>query len=244
MMYSDYVLISALLKGDAKMSAETRLRIWNSNNNTDKDAHDIVANTEIRENMMEVVKIAAEGVALQDIRTNYDNMSLFKTFVNLCLIHFTTSISWRYKACDSVISDIFTVTDEALCILFLENNADDYVRVYQEKKKIDRKESRPKYTKVDNVQKKFKGWDRKAIKRFNEIVMCVKRNRDSSESKKIEEELRMRYKQIAGRDGDCLDGHNGDDESDESDHEELYAYDGFAGDVPNIQQVATNLTQV
>ena len=243
-MYSDYFLISALLKGDAKMSAETRLRIWNSNNNTDKDAHDIVANTEIRENMMEVVKIAAEGVALQDIRTNYDNMSLFKTFVNLCLIHFTTSISWRYKACDSVISDIFTVTDEALCILFLENNADDYVRVYQEKKKIDRKESRPKYTKVDNVQKKFKGWDRKAIKRFNEIVMCVKRNRDSSESKKIEEELRLRYKQIAGRDGDCLDGRNGNDDSDESDNEELYAYDGFAGDVPNIQQVATNLTQV
>ena len=244
MMYSDYVLISALLKGDAKMSAETRLRIWNSNNNTDKDAHDIVANTEIRENMMEVVKIAAEGVALQDIRTNYDNMSLFKTFVNLCLIHFTTSISWRYKACDSVISDIFTVTDEALCILFLENNADDYVRVYQEKKKIDRKESRPKYTKVDNVQKKFKGWDRKAIKRFNEIVMCVKRNRDSSESKKIEEELRLRYKQIAGRDGDCLDGRNGNDDSDESENEELYAYDGFAGDVPNIQQVATNLTPV
>ena len=244
MMYSDYVLISALLKGDAKMSAETRLRIWNSNNNTDRDAHDIVANTEIRENMMEVVKIAAEGVALQDIRTNYDNMSLFKTFVNLCLIHFTTSISWRYKACDSVISDIFTVTDEALCILFLENNADDYVRVYQEKKKIDRKESRPKYTKVDNVQKKFKGWDRKAIKRFNEIVMCVKRNRDSSESKKIEEELRLRYKQIAGRDGDCLDGRIGNDDSDESENEELYAYDGFAGDVQNIQQVATNLTQV
>ena len=244
MMFSDYVLISALLKGDAKMSAETRLRIWNSNNNTDKDAHDIVANTEIRENMMEVVKIAAEGVALQDIRTNYENMSLFKTFVNLCLIHFTTSISWRYKACDSVISDIFTVTDEALCILFLENNADDYVRVYQEKKKIDRKESRPKYTKVDNVQKKFKGWDRKAIKRFNEIVMCVKRNRDSSESKKIEEELRLRYKQIAGRDGDCLDGHNGDNELDESDNEVLYAYDGFAGDVQNIQQVATNLTPV
>ena len=131
MMYSDYDLISALLKGDAKMSAETRLRIWSSTNNTDRDAHDIIDNTEIRENMMEVVKIAAEGVALQDIRTNYDNMSLFKTFVNLCLIHFTTSISWRYKACDSVISDIFTVTDEALCILFLKNNADDYVRVYQ-----------------------------------------------------------------------------------------------------------------
>ena len=56
-----------------------------------------------------------------------------------------------------------------MCILFLENNADDYIRVYQEKKKINRKESRPKYTKVDNVQKKIKGWDRRAIKQFNKM---------------------------------------------------------------------------
>ena len=71
---------------------------------------------EIRDNMIKVVKIAKEGVALQNLRTNHENMTLFQTFVNLCLIHFTTLISWRYKACDSVISDIFTVTDEALCI--------------------------------------------------------------------------------------------------------------------------------
>ena len=199
---------------------------------------------EIRDNMIKVVKIAKEGVGLQNLRTNEENMTLFQTFVNLCLIHIITLISWRYKACDSVLSDIFTVTDEALCILFLENNADDYVRVYEEERKINRKESRPKYTKVDNVQKKFKGWDRKAIKQFNEIVMCVKRNRESSESKKLEEELRLRYKQIAGRNGDSLDGDDGDDESDESENEELYAYDGFSGDIQDIQQVATNMTPV
>ena len=74
--------------------------------------------------------------------------------------------------------------------------------------------------------------------------MCVKRNRDSSESKKIEEELRLRYKQIVGRNGDCSDGDNSDNESDESENEELYAYDGFTGDVQDIQQLATNLTPV
>ena len=212
--------------------------------NSEEDTQDDNVQTEIRDNMLKVVEIAKEGVALQNLRTNREHMTLFPTFVNLCLIHFTTSISWRYKACDSVISDIFTITDEALCILFLENNADDYIRVYKEERKINRKESRPKYTKVDNVQKKFKGWDRKAIKRFNEIVMCVKRNRESSESKKLEEDLRIRYKQIAGRDGDCLDGDDGDDELDESENEELYTYDGFLGDFQDIQQVATNMTLV
>ena len=124
--------------------------------NSERDTQDDTVQMEIRDNMIKVVKIAKEGVALQKLRTNLENMTLFQTFVNLCLIHFTTSISWRYKACDSVISDIFTVTDEALCILFLKNNADDYVRVYEEERKINRKESRPKYTKVENVQKNSK----------------------------------------------------------------------------------------
>ena len=237
-------MITALLTGCSKNSAETRLRICNLTKNSEEDTQDDTVQMEIRDNMIKVVKIAKEGVGLQNLRTNQENMTLFQTFVNLCLIHFTTSISWRYKACDCVISDIFTVTDEALCILFLENNADDYVRVYEEERKINRKESRLKYTKVENVQKKFKGWDRKAIKRFNEIVMCVKRNRESSDSKKLEEEQRLRYKQIAGRDGDSLDGDDGDEESDESENEELYAYDGFSGDIQDIQQVATNMTPV
>ena len=73
--------------------------------------------------------------------------------------------------------------------------------------------------------------------------MC-KGNRESSDSKKLEEELRLRYKLIAGRDGDSLDGDDGDDESDESENEELYAYDGFSGDIQDIQQVSTNMTSV
>ena len=93
-------------------------------------------------------------------------------------------------------------------------------------------------------RKNSKEWDRKAIKRFNKIVMCVKRNRESSESKKLEEDLRIRYKQLAGRDGDCLDGDDGDDESEESENEELYAYDGFSGDTQDIQEVVTNMTPV
>ena len=209
-----------------------------------RDSDDNVTVNEIRENTMEVVKIAAKGYGLQDIRTTYENMDLFQTFVNICLIHFTTSISWRYKACDSLISDIFTVTDEALCILLLENNADDYVRVYEEKKKIDRKEAKPKYTKVDNAQKKFQGWDRKAIKRFNDIVMSVKKNRELSESKRIEEELRSRYKKIVGRDEENLDGDDIGRESDESEDEDIHAYDGFTGEVEDIQSVANHVTAV
>ena len=62
-------------------------------------------------------------------------------------------MNWRYKACNSNISDIFTESDEALCILLVENNAEDYAKMYQEQRKIGRKEARPRYTKVESVEK-------------------------------------------------------------------------------------------
>ena len=64
-----------------------------------------------------------------------ENIELFQTFVSYCLIHFTTSLNWQYKACSVVISEIFTVSDEALCILLLENNAADYAVMHKEQRK-------------------------------------------------------------------------------------------------------------
>ena len=96
---------TALLTGCAKNSAETRLRIWNLTKNSEEDTQDDTVQ------MIKVVEIAKGGVALQNLRTNHENMTLFQTFVNLCLIHFTTLMSWRYKACDSVISEIPSLSE-------------------------------------------------------------------------------------------------------------------------------------
>ena len=40
-------------------------------------------------------------------------------------------------------------------------------KIHYTKKKITRDDARPKYTKVDSINKKFKGWDRKIIRRFD-----------------------------------------------------------------------------
>ena len=63
---------------------------------------------------------------------------------------------WRYNACNVVISEIFTASDEALCILLIENNAEDYAKMFQEQKKVSRKDARPKYTKVECSNKSSK----------------------------------------------------------------------------------------
>ena len=105
-----------------------------------------------------IVDVAVTGDALQNLRQESDIIELFETFVSYCLIHFTTSINWQYNTSLVVISDIFTPSNEALCILLLENNATDYVKMHDEQRKINRKYSRPKWTKVESRDKKFKGW--------------------------------------------------------------------------------------
>ena len=154
------------------MSTDKQLTAWNSN------SEDVIEDSDkVKEKMMKIIDMAVEGKGLEKLRCESDNMHIFRTFVSYCLIHFTTSINWRYKACNSTISQIFTESDEALCILLIENNAKDFARTYHEQRKIGRKESRPKYTKVECVEKKFKGWDRRGIRRFNKIVAAVKKQR-------------------------------------------------------------------
>ena len=69
-------------------------------------------------------------------------------FVSYNLIHFTTSIYWRYNACNIVISEMFTESDEALCILLIENNAEDYAKMNREQKRLSTKEAKPNILKL------------------------------------------------------------------------------------------------
>ena len=56
-----------------------------------------------------------------------------------------------------LISNISTVTDEAFCILVLENNTLDYHKAVEEQRTITRKESKTKCTKGGISMKYFKG---------------------------------------------------------------------------------------
>ena len=50
-------------------------------------------------------------------------------------INFTTLQTWRYKCNNNYISNIFTITDEALAMLALENCVDNYQRIISIKRK-------------------------------------------------------------------------------------------------------------
>ena len=78
------------------------------------------------EDIYRLIEQAATCEGLVNMRINLDQSKLFDTFVNYCLVNFTTSLNWRYKSYNTNLSDIFSESDENLCMLILENNATDF----------------------------------------------------------------------------------------------------------------------
>jgi len=70
---------------------------------------------------------------------------------------------------------------------------------------------------------------KKGIKRYNNLIKVVKRNRLTTHSKDMEVELKGDYVKLCGKDG-RRNGEGGLSVDDVSDNESLEAYDGFAGD--------------
>ena len=112
------------------MSAERRLTIWTLPDSDETTANNIENANEAKSKMMKSINIAKDGNGLENLQTTSENIDLLQTFVSYCLIHFTTSLFWHYNAYNIVISEIFTESDEALCILLIENNAEDYAKMY------------------------------------------------------------------------------------------------------------------
>ena len=185
----------------------------------------------VKEDIYQLIQQAATCEGLVNMRVNTDQSKLFEKFVNYCLVNFTTSLNWRYKSYNTNISDIFTESDESLCMLILENNAADFLRVYTTGNIMTRKESMTKYTKSEgNLNAKFKGWNRNGIKQFNFLVRNVKKNRSVEHSRELEVKLKQKYEGIfkVSNQGNTII--NESENKDDSSEEDIDAYDGFAGD--------------
>ena len=123
--------------------------------------------------------------------------------------------------------------------LLLENNIDDYKQLVDLKSKLTRKEARPKYSTITNENEVSKGWSRKGIKRYNDLVKIVRSGRRTEFSKEMEIDLKLKYAVLCGKSGIANSmGENGD--TDDSDDEDLEAYDGFTGKLTaiNVERTA------
>ena len=159
-----------------------------------------------------------------------EDADLFRTFLEFVLVHFVSCTTWRYKCYNTPVSQIFTVSDEALAMLLLENSMQDLKWVVRRGQKIPHNISMPKYTKkMEGSSEKFKGWHKSGIKRYNKLYQRILTNRVRKESLEKEDLIQDEFVKISGRDrrGATVNMLDDSDDDSTSDFEPI---DGFIGE--------------
>ena len=165
------------MTGQASISASLRLK--RNKNVTEEDSEDSESYVEDWRRRMFKLLSVVDTESFGNIRIN-DDKDLFQTFVEFCLIHFATCSSWKWKAYNNVLSNIFTASDEALAMLLLENNINDLKRLMKLKKscngiKVDQSIQRwnkvPVKGFVDGIRRVSKG-----IMNFTDVLLKIERH--------------------------------------------------------------------
>ena len=151
-------MLTAILKGFAakcasKMATTPKRAKDNRENEEENDSDQ---SDKWKENIIKLVDFV-DSREFPDIRLQED-ADLFRTFLEFALVHFVSCTTWRYKCYNTPVSQIFTVSDEALAMLLLENSVQDLKWVVRRGQKIPHNISMPKYTKnMEGSSERFKG---------------------------------------------------------------------------------------
>ena len=124
-------------------------------------------------------------------RIRIDDINAFHAFVVLCLRHTVGVMTWKLKHRKFDISDIFSVSDEALALVVLENNA----MVWKNKAYGTDTVVKAKYMKTAKDGSVRKDWSDEGKERFNDIFCQVKDLRLTSLSATNEKALRHLWNQ-------------------------------------------------
>ncbi len=119
-------------------------------------------------------------------KVRIENIHAFHAFVVLCLRHTVGVMTWKLKHRKFMISDVFTICDETLALLFLENNAKFWKnKAYG----IPCVNTLPKYMTMTKEGKARKEWSKEGKTRFNKVFAQLRDLRHFTVSKSNETEL-------------------------------------------------------
>ena len=124
-------------------------------------------------------------------RIRIDDINAFHAFVVLCLRHTVGVMTWKLKHRKFDVSDIFSVSDEALALVILENNAP----VWKKKAYGTETVATAKYMKRSKEGSVRKDWSEEGKERFNDIFCQIKDLRLTSLSSTNEKTLRGLWNQ-------------------------------------------------
>ena len=221
-----------MLTGKVRTSSVSRLKHhYGCDNTIDEETDD--TEDQVKAKAWKLVDLLNTDLKkFEDMRQHPDS-EIFDTFVDYCLNAFVSSQKWRYKAYNTLLSRIFTPSDEAMAMLLLENNARDLTVTYEQKARVSRVNSHTKFTKPERATKeRFQGWSKVGIQRYNELHGIVVQNRATTLSRDKEEALLKKYSKVIGKDAvgnnDDVDGDENSNNEESLEEDEVYAIDGFA----------------
>ena len=151
----------------------------------------------MKDNVVNLLKWSEEEKenGMANIRDNEDK---FKTFLDVVMVHMIPARKWKREISCMLVSDIFTSSDEAMSMLFVENYLSDFLEMIRTGNKVELEESKAKYTKWNDEGKGFKGWHISGVNRFNELVNIVRKKRSDDNSKQMEQQMLNDFEEYVG----------------------------------------------
>lgn len=117
----------------------------------------------------------------------------FKLIVNVCFPPMVPAKHWKQNKGEVAVTDLLTISDEALALIVLENNYEEWID-RAKGVEVHKKSRKTKYT--HGGQKKNgtrKGWSLEGRQRFNTIFTAIKLERDQATSREREDRLKKEW---------------------------------------------------
>ncbi len=147
---------------------------------------------------------------------------------------FKNLVGYRY------ISKFVTISYEAFAILLLENSWEKWEDEVEKRTKDPEKVAATKWTSSKNQGKRYCGWKKEGIKRFNELCNKVREDRIKDMKKPLEEKVEHRYCKLKFKMIESKEKKNKKNDDDQLDKpsERLMAYQDNLDLEDEVEQIA------
>ena len=131
-----------------------------------------------------------------------DETGIYEKFVDYLLSAVVGKQIYKSRKHKSLVSTYTSISDEAFALIVVENNWERWVDMH-EQKNFKSSNVMPKFTNAGKTRysgngssnQKFKGWSAAGLKRFNEIFLMVKQDRNMKHAVKWEESFKLKKEQ-------------------------------------------------
>ena len=106
LLYYLFLLIG-LLSGKVVIGAESRLKQYYTKANTGELRAEEDSITNVNESTRKLIELAENKTKFKGMPCDVENKAVFRTCVNICLVHFFRSINWCYTVYNTIVSQIF-----------------------------------------------------------------------------------------------------------------------------------------